>query len=54
VGWRLEHAGYFFMVTGETSTARLLSGEATAVSGVTIGVYLVRRTAEPAATEPAG
>ena len=54
VGWRLEHAGYFFMVTGETSTARLLSGEATAVSGVTIGVYLFRRTPEPGTTEPAG
>jgi hypothetical protein len=54
VGWRLEHAGYFFMVTGETSTARLLSGEATAVSGVTIGVYLFRRTPDPDATETTG
>jgi hypothetical protein len=43
VGWRLEHASYFFMVTGETSTARMFaSGEATAVSGVTVGVYLFR------------
>ncbi len=46
LGWRLEHAGYFFMITGETSTDRVfLSGEATAVSGVTIGVYLFRNTA---------
>ncbi|HEY6933864.1 MAG TPA: hypothetical protein VI452_10725 [Marmoricola sp.] len=46
VGWRLEHASYFFMVTGETSTARVfMSGEATAVSGVTVGVYLFRNTA---------
>jgi hypothetical protein len=36
----------YFMVTGETSTARVfLSGEATAISGVTIGVYLFRNTA---------
>ena len=43
LGWRLEHAGYFLMMTGETSTARVFaSGEATAVSGVTVGVYLFR------------
>jgi len=48
LGWRLEHAGYYFMITGETSTARVfVSGEATAVSGVTIGVYLFRNTALP-------
>ena len=45
LGWRLEQASYFFMVTGETSTARVfISGEATAVSGVTVGVYLFRNT----------
>lgn len=43
VGWHLEHASYYFMITGETSTSRVLvSGQATAVSGVTIGVYLFR------------
>ena len=43
MGWRLEHASYFFMITGETSTARVFaSGEATAVSGVTVDVYLFR------------
>jgi hypothetical protein len=48
LGWRLEHASYFFMVTGETSTARVfMSGEATSVSGVTVGVYLFRNTALP-------
>lgn len=55
VGWHLEHASYFFMVTGETSTARVfLSGEATSVSGVTVGVYLFRNT-DPSltATTPA-
>lgn len=45
LGWRLEHAGYYFMITGETSTDRVfISGEATAVSGVTIGVYLFRNS----------
>ena len=44
-GWHLEHVGYYFMVTGETSTARMfVSGDATVVSGVTIGVYLFRNT----------
>ena len=45
LGWRLEHAGYFFMITGETSTARVfVSGDNTAVSGMTVGVYLFRNT----------
>ena len=44
VGWRLEHASYFYMVTGETSTKKVLvSGDQTAVMGVTVGVYLFRR-----------
>lgn len=48
LGWRLEHAGYYFMVTGETSTDRVfVSGEATVISGVTVGVYLFRNTAPP-------
>ena len=47
IGWRLEHVGYFYMITSETSSDRMfLSGQATAVSGVTIGVYLFR-TATP-------
>ena len=46
VGWRLEHVGYFYMITAETSSDRMfLTGQATAVSGVTIGVYLFRSTA---------
>ena len=45
LGWLLEHVGYYFMITGETSTARtFVSGDATAVSGATIGVYLFRNT----------
>lgn len=46
LGWRLEHAGYYFMITGETSTKKVLvSGDETAVSGVTVGVYLFRNGA---------
>jgi hypothetical protein len=48
LGWRLEHAGYYFMITGETSTARVfVSGDATTVTGITVGVYLFRNTALP-------
>jgi hypothetical protein len=51
LGWRLEHAGYYFMITRETSTDRVfVSGQATAISGVTVGVYLFRNTSLP---EPA-
>lgn len=43
LGWRLEHAGYYFMTTGELSTGKVfLSGDATAISGVAMGVYLFR------------
>lgn len=46
VGWRLEHASYYFAVTGQSSTERVFgSGENTAVTGVTVGAYLFRRTA---------
>ena len=45
VGWRLEHVGYYYMITSETSSDRVfLTGQATAVSGVTVGVYLFRST----------
>lgn len=48
LGWRLEHVGYHFMITGETSTSRVfVTGEATAISGITVGVYLFRNTAPP-------
>jgi hypothetical protein len=43
VGWRLEHASYFFVVTAQSSTERMfLSGQNTAVDGVTMGAYLFR------------
>jgi hypothetical protein len=54
VGWRLEHVGYFYMITSETSSDRMfLTGQATAVSGVTIGVYLFRSTAPTSDGGPA-
>lgn len=43
LGWRLEHASYFFMVTKESSTDHfIVTGEETAISGVTMGAYLFR------------
>jgi len=54
VGWRLEHVGYLYMITSETSSDRMfLTGQATAVSGVTIGVYLFRSTAPTSDGGPA-
>ncbi|HEY2796152.1 MAG TPA: hypothetical protein VGJ28_27550 [Micromonosporaceae bacterium] len=43
LGWRLEHVGYVFQVTGEASHDRFLgAGENIAVSGRTVGIYLFR------------
>jgi hypothetical protein len=43
-GWRLEHAGYTFVVTGTESRAMTLArGEREAVSGTVLGIYLFRR-----------
>lgn len=43
VGWRLEHVGHVFVVTSESSRDKFLaSGQQTAVSGITMGVYLFR------------
>ncbi|MGN6723058.1 MAG: hypothetical protein ACTHJM_10640 [Marmoricola sp.] len=51
LGWHLEHASYFFMITSESSTDRVFnSGQATAIQGVTMGVYLFRNTGTPAAS----
>jgi hypothetical protein len=45
IGWRLEHVGYVFMITGESSSDRILgTGQNTAVSGETVGIYLFRNT----------
>lgn len=43
IGWRLEHVGYYFMITEESSRDKLLStGQRTQVSGQTMGVYLFK------------
>jgi hypothetical protein len=43
IGWRLEHVGYVFVVTSESSRDKMLrTGQQTAVSGDTIGIYLFR------------
>ena len=43
VGWRLEHVGHVFVVTNESSRNKFwVSGQQTAVSGETIGIYLFR------------
>ena len=45
IGWKLEHVGYYFMITGETSRDKFLaSGQHTAVNGKTMGVYLFRNS----------
>jgi hypothetical protein len=49
LGWRLEHAGYVFVQTGESSTQKILgTGQQIAVSGSTVGIYLFRRVTPPA------
>lgn len=43
VGWSLEHVGYVFKMTGQSSSEKwLASGQQTAVSGITVGIYLFR------------
>lgn len=45
VGWKLEHVGHVFVVTGESSRDKFMaSGQQTAVSGETVGIYLFRNT----------
>jgi hypothetical protein len=42
-GWKLEHVGYIFQITGEQTRNQLLtSGQQVAVSGQTVGIYLFR------------
>jgi hypothetical protein len=46
VGWKLEHVGYIFQVTSESSRDKFLaSGQQIAVSGRTVGIYLFRAVA---------
>lgn len=45
IGWRLEHVGYVFIVTGEATHDRMFgAGENVAVNGKTVGIYLFRNT----------
>jgi hypothetical protein len=51
LGWRLEHVGYVFVETGQISTDKfLVTGQATAVNGKTVGIYLFRRATTPPAS----
>lgn len=44
LGWRLEHAGYVFVGTGEVSRGKVTSsGAVTSTSGYVQGIYLFRR-----------
>jgi hypothetical protein len=44
VGWRLEHVGYVYVMTGQVSRDKLLSsGQEVGVMGKTVGIYLFRR-----------
>lgn len=43
-GWRLEHASWVFIETGQTSRDKLvLSGQRTVTTGEVVGIYLFRR-----------
>lgn len=44
LGWRLEHASWVFIETGQSSRDKVLaSGQATTVTGRVVGIYLFRR-----------
>ena len=47
-GWRLEHANFVYVMTGQTSADRTgFTGQSTAVNGRVDGVYLFRRRPAP-------
>jgi hypothetical protein len=47
-GWRLEHAGYVYRLTGSVSRDRFLaSGQREAFGGEIVGVYLFRCAERP-------
>ena len=53
-GWRLEHVGYVFVPTGQSTRQKVLgTGESVAVSGVTVGFYLFRALAFESTTPAA-
>lgn len=45
-GWRLEHVGYIYRITGSESRDKFMaSGQQEAVSGEVVGIYLFRAIA---------
>lgn len=47
-GWRLEHVGYVYRMTGSTSRDKFMaSGQEEAMHGEVVGVYLFRATEGP-------
>lgn len=43
-GWRLEHASWVFIQTGQTSRDKMLTtGQRTVTNGEVVGIYLFRR-----------
>lgn len=45
-GWRLEHVGYIYRITGSESRDKFMaSGQQEAISGEVVGIYLFRATA---------
>jgi hypothetical protein len=45
-GWRLEHVGYVYRVTGSESRDKFMaSGQQEAVSGEIVGIYIFRASA---------
>lgn len=46
-GWKLEHVGYIYRITGSVSRDRFMaSGQQEAMHGEIVGIYLFRATAE--------
>jgi hypothetical protein len=45
-GWRLEHANWVFVQTGESSREKFLSGQQSVITGEITGIYLFRRDDE--------
>jgi hypothetical protein len=44
IGWRLEHANWVFIQTGQTSRSKFLTtGQHTVTNGEVVGIYLFRR-----------
>ena len=50
-GWHLQHAGYVFVPTGQSTRQKILgTGESVAVSGVMVGIYLFKAAPTPSSS----